>query len=263
MLAISAPAEAEGFDAPAIDAMRAADVVILGETHDNPVHHTRQAEALAAIAPRAVVYEMLTEAQADRVTPDLARDAAALEVALGWAESGWPDFALYAPIFAAAPEAKVYGAEVPRDAARAVMTEGLAAGFGADAARFGLDGALPEAEQARREAGQQAAHCNALPESMLAPMVDIQRLRDARLAQQTARALAETGGPVAVITGNGHARGDWGMPVYLRRVAPEARVFTLGQGESGQVPEGGFDLVLDSPPVDRPDPCEAFRARGD
>lgn len=243
--------------------MRAADVVILGETHDNPVHHLRQAEALAAVAPRAVVYEMLTEAQAARVTPDLARDADALEAALGWADSGWPDFALYAPLFAAAAGAKVYGAEVPRASARAVMAGGLAAAFGAEAARFGLDKGLPEVEQMQREAGQKEAHCNALPGNMLAPMVEIQRLRDARLAQVTARALRDGGGPVAVITGNGHARADWGMPVYLRRVAPEARIFTLGQGEAGRTPEGGFDLVLDSPPVNRPDPCEVFRSPAD
>ena len=41
--------------------MRAADVVILGEIHDNPQHHLVQAEAVEAITPTAVVWEMVTE----------------------------------------------------------------------------------------------------------------------------------------------------------------------------------------------------------
>jgi hypothetical protein len=55
------------------------------------------------------------------VTVELAEDAAALETALGWAESGWPDFAMYYPLFARAARSAIYGAEVPRDAARAAF----------------------------------------------------------------------------------------------------------------------------------------------
>jgi uncharacterized iron-regulated protein len=89
-------------------------------------------------------------------------------------------------------------------------------------------------------------------------MVDVQRFRDAELARVTLAALSETGGPVAVVTGNGHARQDWGMPVYLAAAAADVSVFVLGQSESGSGPDGIFDLVLDAPAVDRPDPCEAF-----
>ena len=71
--------------------------------------------------------------------------------------------------------------------------------------------------------------------------------------------VSETGGPVAVITGNGHARADWGIPRFLRRAAPEVTYFSLGQTEDSAVLVGAFDAVLDAPGVDRPDPCEAFR----
>jgi uncharacterized iron-regulated protein len=90
-------------------------------------------------------------------------------------------------------------------------------------------------------------------------MVAVQRLRDAVLARAVVQAMAETGGPVAVITGNGHARRDWGVPAYLSRVAPEWEVFVLGQTEAGAPLAGGFDAVLSAPAVDRPDPCAAFR----
>ncbi len=234
------------------------DVLVLGEIHDNPAHHAYQTERVAAFEPAALVFEMLTPAQATKVTPDLRGDKAALAAALDWTESGWPDFDMYYPIIAAAPDARIYGAGVPREAARAAMEAGPAEAFGPDAAAYGLDAPLPEAQQAAREAHQMAAHCDALPESMLPGMVAIQRYRDARLAQETLTALEETGGPVAVITGNGHARRDWGMPVYLERVAPEADVRVIGQTEAGRPLEGSFDKVVSAPAADRPDPCAAF-----
>ena len=160
----------------------AADIVFLGEQHDNPDHHARQAQRVAALAPRAVVWEMLTPEQADRVTPELRVDPVALEAALGWAEAGWPDFTWYYPIFQAAPEAQIVGAAVPREAARSAMAD-VAGTFGAEAAIYGLDAPLPEAQQADRLALQRAAHCGALPEEMLPMMVDVQRLRDATLAR--------------------------------------------------------------------------------
>ncbi|MGR3463130.1 MAG: ChaN family lipoprotein [Roseovarius sp.] len=237
----------------------AQDVVILGEVHDNPAHHAEQARRVAVFSPRAIVFEMLTREQAARVTPGLIADAEAMEEALDWAESGWSDFSMYHPIFAAAPEATVYGAQVPRDVARAVIETGMAEAFGPDAAAYGLTEPLSDAEQAARGAMQKEAHCNALPEEMLPGMVAVQRLRDAVLARAVVRAMDETGGPVAVITGNGHARRDRGVPVYLGRVAPDLEVYVLGQTEDGAPLAGGFDEVISAPAVDRPDPCAAFR----
>ncbi len=220
-----------------------ADVVFLGELHDNPTHHLRQAELVSELAPTALVFEMLTQAQADLVSPELVADEAALEAALGWNDSGWPDFSMYYPIFAAAPEAAYFGAAVPRDVARAAMAEGLSTGFRGDAEAYGLTTPLPEEQQAEREALQLAAHCDAMPAEMLPVMVDIQRLRDAELAYSALQAFEAKGGPVVVITGNGHARKDWGAPVYLMAAAPALRIAALGQGEDDGAPSGLFDVV--------------------
>ena len=73
--------------------------------------------------------------------------------------------------------------------------------------------------------------------------------------------MAETGGPVAVITGNGHARGDWGAPDALQHADPDLKLLTIGQLESrpdGQVP---YDLWLVTDAVVRPDPCATFKQR--
>lgn len=243
------------------DRAAGADIVLLGELHDNPAHHTTQAEWVAALRPTVLVVEMITAETAEALKPAARATSEEMAHALDWAASGWPDFALYWPIFAAAPDAALFGAGLPRDAARAALQTGGAAFFGQEsAALYGLSDPLPQAEQAKREALQMAAHCDALPMDMLAGMVAIQRLRDALLARAATKALATHGPPVIVITGNGHARSDWGVPRYLRRVAPEAQVFSLGQTEDGRPLDGTFDAILDAPPVERGDPCAAFRS---
>jgi uncharacterized iron-regulated protein len=132
--------------------------------------------------------------------------------------------------------------------------------IGADTVQlFALNTPLPEDQQAAREALQRTAHCNALPDDLLPRMVSVQRVRDAALAQAALDALETTGGPVVVITGNGHARQDWGAPFLLRLADATVDVFSIGQGEAGQIPDGGFGFVADAPAVDRGDPCDAFR----
>ncbi|TDK42243.1 ChaN family lipoprotein [Antarcticimicrobium luteum] len=255
------PTGAASLPADALAAMAGADVVLLGEIHDNPAHHRLQAEAVSALAPRAVVWEMLTAEAAARLDAAVIGDPAALAAATDWETSGWPPLQLYLPVFRAAAGASQYGALVPRSAAREAMETGAAAAFGAEAARFGLTVPLGAAEQAAREADQMENHCNAMPAEMLPMLVAIQRLRDAVLARAVLRALDETGGPVVVITGNGHARADRGVPVYLRRAAPDVSLYSLGQSEAGQI-AGAFDAVLDGPVTERPDPCAAFTKGG-
>ena len=239
-----------------------ADIVILGEVHDNPDHHRNQAEWIARIGPKAVVFEMLTPDQAAII-----RDAGAVDPEqIGWAESGWPDFALYAPVFDAVEGLPISGAQVPRDQVRRAFDVGAAAAFeqiGADYGTgwaLGLDARLEPEEQAAREAEQNAAHCDALPSEMLPAFVEAQRLRDAALAAATLDALDRHGPPVVLITGNGHARRDWGVPVYLSQAAPGRSVLAVGQYEDA-VPDGDipFDHAVAAPAAMRPDPCAAFQ----
>ena len=236
-----------------------ADIVVLGEVHDNPLHHENQARAVGALAPNAIVFEMLTPEQAARVTPEIRGDASALEEVLGWAESGWPDFDLYFPIFAAAPEAAVFGGGLPQEEARRAATEGAAAVLGKAAPLFGLDEPLPPEQAAEREAGQQEAHCNALTDEVLPGMVEAQRARDAALAQAVVAAYVESGGPVVLIAGTGHARTDWGVPHALSLARPDLTVVSVGQLESPPEEPAPFDLWLTTEPSDRPDPCASFR----
>lgn len=248
-----APASADILSAPP-----KVDVLILGEVHDNPIHHANQVKALRAFSPAAVVYEMLSPDQAGRVLTGPAQDPEQLEELLDWSNSGWPAFEMYYPVLTAVPSARVYGAALPRADVRRAVGEGAAAVFGSGAGRYGLHDPLAEAEQNARNAGQMAAHCNALPEAMLGGMVEAQRLRDAWFADTVLTALSDTGGPVAVIAGSGHARTDWGVPAALSRAAPQVTVFALGQIEGENETGVPFDAVIITGAAEREDPCAAF-----
>lgn len=96
-------------EAEAVDRLDAAHYILLGETHDNPDHHRLQARlilALRAGGRRPVIaFEMIDTTQRYRLADHLAahpHDADGIGAAIGWEAAGWPPYALYRPIFAAA-----------------------------------------------------------------------------------------------------------------------------------------------------------------
>ncbi|MGO4908547.1 ChaN family lipoprotein [Pseudorhodobacter sp. W20_MBD10_FR17] len=244
--------------------MAPAQIVILGEIHDNPTHHLTQATLVARWAPKAVVFEMLTPAQVISAQVKLKQgvsrtDEGELQAALGWDGTGWPAFSMYYPIFTALGDANIYGAALDRNDVRRAINDGAAAVFGTDAALYGLGKPLLASEQSAREADQMAAHCDALPVEMLSGMVEAQRLRDAAFAKMALAALHDTGGPVVVITGSGHADRLRGIPAALAVAAPDVTVFSIGQleGEANDAPP--FDRWIVTAPTPREDPCKAFQ----
>ncbi|MEM8555017.1 MAG: ChaN family lipoprotein [Pseudomonadota bacterium] len=241
-----------------------AQIVILGEVHDNPNHHDRQAELVAELQPKAIVFEMLQPSQVEVGLAVGTGDAARLEEAFGWEQAGWPDFAMYFPIFTAAPDAAWVGAALPPSQVRRSVMDGPVAVFGDEASAYGLDQPLAEDEQAEREAYQDDAHCNAMPASMMAGMVGAQRLRDASFARSALEALQEHGAPVVVIAGWGHAHHNWAMPRYIAARAPDVAVSAYGMVEEGYnaTRDWSFDHVYVTPPTPRDDPCAAFKKQG-
>ena len=229
------------------------DIVILGEVHDNRDAHLGQAAELRALAPTAVVFEMLTPEEARTADADRA------EIPRIWAASNWPDYALYAPVFAALGEARIIGAATPRPVISSVYRDGPVASFGEDAARFGLDAPLPPEQLATRLEMQFKAHCEAMPREMMSGMVNVQRFRDAVFARAALDALETYGSPVAVIAGNGHARADWGIPAAIVRAAPDVTVRSVAFVEAKT--DTPYDEVNIVPPAEREDPCLALRHR--
>lgn len=264
-----------------------ADLVVVGEIHDQPAHQQMQAALIAAIRARAAAFEMVPAEKTEALAalraapggPTAADDAAK-------AAAGWDRYIAWAPPIAAlAPGAPAIGAGQPRAALRKAVMEGSgAAAFDGDAARFGLDMPLPDDMQAAMVEEQVEAHCGALPAAMAPGMVEAQRLRDAAFAAALLAA-REAGdpeaGPPVLVTGNGHARRGRGSPRYLSAAAPELSVFVIGQairspGQdwqaalapwAGKNPDGPvFDAVVLVEAEGRGedyDPCAGLRARAE
>jgi uncharacterized iron-regulated protein len=254
------PVELDAFIALA----QGADVVVLGEVHDNPQHHANQAAVVRALQPSALVFEMIPQTAEDEVNELRAEGAerAALEAALDWTASGWPDFAYYAEILEAAPEARVFGGGQSDEEMAVAAEDGAAAAFGPDAPAYGLDTPLAPDEQARREAEMAASHCDAMPAEALPGMVEVQRFRDAALADAAlwARTISGAHAPVAVITGSGHADRRWGVPALIALANPDLTVVSLGQSEPGAAPPPpeAYDALVLAPAPPRDDPCAGF-----
>jgi uncharacterized iron-regulated protein len=239
-----------------------AQIVVLGEIHDNPTHHSKQARLVSALRPTAIVWEMLSADQWEAAQGVDPTDAVALGQALAWEAAGWPDFAMYHPIFLAAGPAQHIPAAASRELLLAAMENGALAAlspvpgdvFNATRALLPLE----ETDLAARIAEQDAAHCNALPADLLPGMVEAQRLRDAFMASAALSALADYGPPVVIITGSGHARTDSGIPALIRAARPKVSVWSLGQLEGDPGEDAPYDAVVVTAPTPRGDPCAAF-----
>lgn len=243
---------------------QAADAVLLGETHDNADHHALQAWMLARVMEverrPLVAFEMIDAGQEDALRRHLQSnpgDAAGLGAALDWAKSGWPDWALYRPIAAAAlaAGAPLSPANLSREQVRAI-----ARGETGDALP-----PLPADQQAIMEGDIRDGHCGMLPETAVASMVRVQRQRDAVMADALARGVRESGGAV-LIAGAGHVRADHGVPVALAARAPGTRILALAfvevkAGETTPAAYGDlpYDAVWFTPRGEREDQCEALK----
>lgn len=252
----------------------AADMVLLGETHDNADHHALQAWMVGRLmepsSPKPLVaFEMLDRSQGPALEAHLAahpKDADGLGAAVGWDKSGWPDWALYRPIARAALEAgaPLVAANLSKDDSRTMAKGDIPAPW---RDKLGLEVQQDPGQRQAMEADIQAGHCNMLPERALPAMVRVQRARDAAMAWTMAQA------PRAVlIAGAGHVRTDRAVPVHLAVMARGRKVLALaflevqpGKTEPDQYAETydtdhlPFDAVWFTPKAERADQCEAFK----
>ena len=267
-----------------LDRAAGARIVLLGETHDNPVHHELQARVLAGMAARGrqprVAWEMIDASQADALAACLAecRDwPRELPAAIDWAETGWPDWSLYRPIanVAAQHELDMVAANLssqelrllagpPSEAATQLSDAlGIAKSLSAPV-REGLTEALTE------------SHCGLpIPPERLEAMIRVQRGRDRRMRDALLAPPPPDGG--VLIAGRGHARLDWGVGMDLAtelgpnellsigfvEVDAECRTFDACL-ESAAMPRGTapWDIVWFTPRAEREDPCEQLLRRG-
>lgn len=261
-----------------VERLASADFVLLGERHDNPVHHQLQtwiAERLLERGrPYAVAFEMIDGGKAAALAQFLAaspHDSAGLGAALDWTKSGWPPWALYQPIAAAAlsRDMPIRAANLPPDVARAVAKDGIAALPADLAQQLRLDPSQDVAVLEAHKVDIQRGHCGMLPERSLAPFAQAQYARDAVMARVMADQWLRTNGRfgVVLIAGIGHVRSDRGVPLHVARYAPQGKILSLGfveaDDKTAATPDLAglpFDIVwLTSKVEDESDPCAVFK----
>lgn len=252
-----------------LSAMRSANVVMIGEVHDNPGHHKLQACLIALLskdAKPALVWEHITPDQSEALQAFLKQDQrtpAGLGEALGWDKTGWPSWSMFTPIadIALSRGLPMYAGNVTRGDIRAVARKGVGALAEDRRQNLGLATGLPDALQNDLLKELVASHCDLIPASAFGTMADAQRFRDAQLATVLAKARA-THGAAILIAGNGHVRHDRGVPWHLKRLDRGVRIFTVSMAETGRGGSGvPTDAVLTAAAPEREDPCVAMRAR--
>ncbi len=244
-------------------AIRGSRLLLLGETHDNADHHALQAALLdlwlGAHSEASVGFEMVDESQASALVSPYPSTPAELARKLAWADSGWPDFALYEPVFAVALTrgARLFAASPSRERVRASM-HGVES---TEAQTLGLDAPLPQAQKDALSQEIRDSHCGHAPEAMVAPMIAAQSFKDAWMAQEVRKART----PAALIAGRGHVRNDRAVPLFLSRrgekdVLAIAFIEVDDRLEAAQDYEpSAYDFVIFTPRTTDTSACERFR----
>jgi len=254
---------------------RAADIVLLGETHDNAAHHALQerlfAMLLEAASPPVLVMEQFDIEQQEKLDA-IKASTASREIKLaaykalmnaGWE---WPG---YQPLLSLAIEhdLSVLAANISRESLREVMRGGQDALGSGEPRRLGMTTGWRGEQQAALAKDIAASHCDALPQAAIGALTLAQRARDAVMAD---RLLSVRGSKAIAILGRGHVRKDLAVPLYLKQRSPRTSVLAVGMVEASppyhpaEVAFGPlgqrFDTVVFSGLVERDaDPCAAFQ----
>ena len=253
------------------------EFLLLGETHDNPVHHRYQTwviDGLRAHKRSAMVaFEMISRQQGALIADAKYDSADTFVAAMKPVPSNWQYEPHYMSLFESAINAgfEIRAASLDRENIRAIGNKGeqeIPAPI-----KTALDyNALTVEQVASLRKEIVGSHCGMDHEGMVSAMMLTQRVKDAVMMDSllgSADAGVET---KVLVAGSGHARKDWGVPKYLVQSRPDAKIVSIAWLEV--VPEADvvadyaqrwgngtlpFDYVWFTPRTDRPDPCEQFR----
>jgi len=252
--------------------LQSSDYVLLGETHDNLLHHENQAWVIAQMAKKlnkaAVAFEMINETQGKLIGDSKIENTDALLHVLNKVKTNWDYAQYYTPVFESVFTAgyDIYAANLDRQSIVNIVIKGEQSI--AVSIKSLLDKNLfSDAELSIMHQEIMASHCDMLNEESASGMVVGQRVRDAVMALALENNKHEN---IAIlIAGSGHVRRDRGVPTYIRKIDSTAKILSLAwleveadmktvdayaeQWRSSGLP---FDYVWFTAGVERPDPCE-------
>lgn len=267
-------AEQRFIDKPTLlSALAQADDLLLGEIHDNRVHHRHQADIIAELARRKkqvqVYFEMISQRQSEDLAAKPYHNLEQLLRRLQATDPAWNYRDMYAPVFEQALQAgyPILYANIDRQRLLDIMKQGDASAPAEVQQLLDAYPLTPAMQQAMADEVVEA-HCGMLPRDRTLPMITAQRVRDAFMALRMRQ--TDTGILNVLITGNGHARKDRGVPMYLSNGQARKTVsvaFMEISDEDGQVEDykqrwdGGlpFDYVWFTARAQRDDPCDSLK----
>lgn len=237
------------------------EFILLGEMHDNPIHHQHRGELLAMLKPLtpAVVAEHLERGKDFVYTGHLQAD---LELA-GFNAKGWR-WPLHEPLFAPVRDhgLPLAGGNITRETARNAVRQGASA-LPTELMPFIDQYPLPPPAQATLDDDLLRSHCGHLPSTMLEGLRLAQRARDAAMFDSLQKSPDR---PAILLAGNGHVRLDYGVPSFLRQFHPESAFVSIGFLEADDtetlVPtdyRDQYDYLWIVEKIKREDPCLAFQ----
>ena len=254
------------------------EYLLLGERHDNLVHHQYQTWVVQQLAKAqrqaSVAFEMIDNYQGARLAKQHITSADQLIAVLNRSKTNWKYEQRYKSLF----------------------TEALAAGYQIDSANLNSKRLMHTVMQAEERlppaykrmldktplSAQQhnalqleinQSHCNLLDDKTSRNMVLGQRLRDAIMAHSLLNSQAQV---KVLIAGIVHVRNDRAVPLYLRTnletQANDASILSMGliEVENGMTDASAyaerlgsntlpFDIVWFTPKVMREDACTKLR----
>lgn len=258
-----------------VERILASHYILLGETHDNMVHHQNQAwviENIKANNRRAIVsFEMINDQQGKLLHGHKITSSDILIKLLNQSKTGWEYQRHYKSLFDTVINSgfPIFPANLDRTQTYNIAAKGtkhLSAEI-----KKQLDKIKLTSEQKKILHEEiDMSHCQLLDSKMFAGMALVQRAKDVVMSMSMVN---HRDGEIAVlIAGSGHVRNDRGVPVFIRLQDAKAKILALTWIEvleestsvdvyeehwgSSQAP---FNYIWFTPRVDRVDPCEALK----
>ena len=240
--------------------LKSADIVLLGELHDNKFHHEARGRLIARFADhRTVVSEHLPAPNQVTFQSEIKTDL----IAAGFDAEGW-DWPIHQSLYEQIKNKglSLVGGNLPKEEARRMFLQGVSS-LPERMAQTYTQSRLDETAERKLDHDLVEGHCGKLPEKYLLRMRFAQRLTDLSLTHNVLDRK-----PSLLIAGNGHVRRDYGVPQMLASIAPQLKVLNVGFLEQGSSTQdllqsiaGQYDFIWITERAERKDPCENFKLK--
>lgn len=253
------------------------DYILLGETHDNIIHHKNEAwiiQRLAELNTNAgVAFEMIDDKQGEQMRQAKISSSPQLISLLEKDKTGWDYRLNYRAVFDSAFTAgfPIFSANISRNRLMTILSNGKEQ-LPTSMKQQLADNPLTEQQRADLAKEIRNSHCGMSTPSMTEAMILGQSLRDATMSNSLYANKQKGLNTMVLIAGSGHVRNDRGIPHYLRNSDKKAKILTIAWIEvykgADEVKDYAkswgdaglpFDYVWFTPQADRPDPCEEMR----